>query len=231
MNYITTHRINRLFITAIIACLLPAAVFGQEMRKETLKGSATTGAGQTYAVFYSTGMPTDAIWPIGMKMTGDYATIRHTVEKGNGDNLSVNDKVPFRFIIALADGSTSNSADTRYWAAAMGFNTGAEGANTNLNPGWESSYVKTGCLDYSTAEFPSGWRLPTQRELMLMWLFRDAITAIYPSGQMTNTRSYWSATEKDATNAWLLEYNATSPQFKPVSKVTSNIHYRCVRDY
>lgn len=227
MNYITAHRINRLFITAIIACLLPAAVFGQEMRKETLKGSATP-----YAVFYSTGMPTDAIWPIGMKMTGDYATIRHTVEKGNGDNLSVNDKVPFRFIIAPTDGVPTNSSDTRYWAAAMGFNTGTGGANTNLNPGWTSSYVQAGCLDYYTTEFPKEtWRLPTQRELMLMWLFRDAINAIYPSGQMTSTRSYWCATEKDATNAWLLEYNETSPQFKPVSKVTGSIYFRCVKDY
>ena len=173
MNHITVHRINRLFITAIIACLLPAAAaLGQEMRKETLKGGSS-GGGSVYAVFYSAGMPADAVWP---------------------------------------------------------FNTGTGGDNTNLNPNGSGPYA-VGCLPYATTEFRDGWRLPTQRELMLMWVFRDAINTIYPAGQMTNTRSYWSATEKDATNAWLLEYNTTIPQFKSASKASSGIYYRCVRDY
>ncbi|WP_293713532.1 DUF1566 domain-containing protein [uncultured Parabacteroides sp.] len=225
MNHITVHRINRLFITAIIACLLPAAAaLGQEMRKETLKGGSS-GGGSVYAVFYSAGMPADAVWPIGMNLSRNKSTIRHTVEKGNGDNINVNDKVPFRFIIAPNDGNAE-----RYWAAAMSFNTGTGGDNTNLNPNGSGPYA-VGCLPYATTEFRDGWRLPTQRELMLMWVFRDAINTIYPAGQMTNTRSYWSATEKDATNAWLLEYNTTIPQFKSASKASSGIYYRCVRDY
>ena len=225
MNHITTHRIKRQFITAIIACLLPAAAaLGQEVRKETLKGSSS-GSGQAYAVFYSAGMSTDAIWPVGMSLSRNGSTIRHTVEKGNGDNINVNDKVPFRFIIAMAD------MDTRYWAAAMSFHTGTDRDNTNLNADGSATSTDFGCRNYRTTEFSTGWRLPTQRELMLMWVFRDAIADIYSSSALQQTRSYWSATEKDANNAWILEYNATTPQFKSVSKITGSIYFRCVRDY
>lgn len=225
MNNITTHRINRLFITVIAACLLPVlAVSGQEIRKETLKGN-TSGAGKAYAVFYSTGMAASAVWPIGMKLSRNGATIRHTPQKGNGDNISVNDKVPFRFIIAPAGPADGG---TRYWAAAMSFNTGTGGDNTNLNPNGGSSISNAGCRAYSTAEFPAGsWRLPTQRELILMWIFRNAINAIYPSALMTG-KSYWSATEYDDTNAYSLGEDGI---IEVKGKGSVSLYLRCVRDY
>lgn len=224
MNNITTHRINRLFITVIAACLLPVlAVSGQEIRKETLKGN-TSGAGQAYAVFYSTGMAASAVWPIGMKLSRNGATIRHTPQKGNGDNISVNDKVPFRFIIAPADPENT----TRYWAAAMSFNTGTGGDNTNLNPNGGGSITNIGCRAYSTAEFPAGsWRLPTQRELILMWIFRNAINAIYPSVQMTG-KIYWSATEYDNRHAYSLGEDGI---IEVKGKGSVSLYLRCVRDY
>lgn len=214
--------ISKLFITTIILYLLPAVTaFGQVLKKETdLKGSGTSGTTGTYAVFYASGLAESAIWPLGMNLMANKATIRHTHSKGNGNNIPVNDKVPFRFIIAPADGPSGEVS----WAVAMGLNTSA-----NSNLGTDGAGANTGCAAYSTSEFLSGWRLPTQREVMLMWLFREGIDAIYPGGQLS-TSPYWSATENTGSEAWYLNFSAIAPQSNTGSKSVSN-KYRCVRDY
>ena len=232
MNFKTEHMIPKLCITAILLCLLPAsAAFGQQLKKEKLKGTNSTNAGKDYAVFYSAGMPESAIWPLGMKLSRNYeggnrATIRHTQDKGNGNNTSVNDKVSFRFIVAPADGTGTVS-----WAAAMGFSA-LPGPNDNSNNRPNGTFApggKSGCNAYSTTEFPSGWRLPTQREMMLMWLFQVGINAIYSGGKLTNGQ-YWSATEYTADRAWYMDFSGTTPQSNFVVKTTT-YKYRCVRDY
>lgn len=220
MNKNNGNMTNRLsFITAAVCVLLPAAASGQELRKEALKGSTAA-----YAVIYSTGMPESAVWPLGMTLSRNEATIRHTTVEGNGNNINVNDKVPFRFIIA----PTTGPADF-YWAAAMGLNDGSNADLSEEGPG--SSAPRTGCRNYSTSEFPVGsWRLPTQRELLLMWLFRDAINTVYPSGSIS-AEKHWSATEKDGTNAWYVDFSATAPESKAAAKGSNNFKFRCVRDY
>lgn len=230
MNFKMKHMIHKLFITALILYLLPVAAFGQQLKRELLKGTgSTTTSGSNYAVFYAAGIPESAIWPLGMKLSRDGATIRHTASKGNGNNASVNDKVPFRFIIA----PTENTADTRFWAASMGFHGGTGGDNSNLNQdGNFNSGFNGGCKSYSTTEFPDGWRLPTQRELMLIWLFRKGINAIYstpPANTLANSK-YWSATEYEGDKAWYMDFSATAPQSGFESKVTA-LNFRCVRDY
>lgn len=225
--------INTRFITALLLCLLPAAAaFGQELRKENLKGTAGT-AGSDYAVFYSYGMPESAVWPLGMRLSRDGATIRHTEAKGNGDNLPINDRVPFRFIIAPAD---ENSGNTRFWAAAMGIHGGDGGDNENLNAdgAFAPSGFTGGCKGYSTPEFPSGWRLPTQREMMLMWLFQAGINTIYTGGQLGpsgGVSRYWTATEYSATEAWCFDFTDTQPQSIVATKGSGSYKVRCVRDY
>lgn len=221
MNFKTEYMIPKLLITAILLCLLPAsAAFGQQLKKENLKGTNSSNPGSNYAVFYSAGMPESAIWPLGMKLSRNGATIRHTAAKGNGNNTSVNDKVPFRFIVAPADGAGSVT-----WAAAMGF-TATD--NSNLNPDGTSA-SGSGCRNYSTTEFPGGWRLPTQREMMLMWLFREGINAVYSGGQLAEGQ-YWSATENTVDRAWYMDFSGTTPQSNFVVKTTA-YKYRCVRDY
>lgn len=218
--------INKRFIITITAgLLLASSVFGQELRKETLKGTgASESMGSTYAVFYASGMPVSAIWSLGMKLSKNGATIRHTTVEGNGGNMNVNDKVPYRFIIAPTELSGALK-----WAEAMSFNTGTGGANTNLEASGGGPLTDSGCNSYSTTEFPKGsWRLPTQRELQLMWLFREGINAIYAGNQL-QTVKYWSATEKDAANAWFVDFS-TTPSSASATKTTS-YNIRCVRDY
>ena len=228
MNFKMEHMIHKLFITALILSLLPVAAVGQQLKKEFRKGTNSANPGSDYAVFYSSGIPESAIWPLGMKLSRNGATIRHTESKGNGTNTSVNDKVPFRFIIAPTEESG------KYWAAAMGFHSGTEGDNMNLDPdGTFASGFSGGCKNYSTTEFPKGsWRLPTQRELMLMWLFREGINTIYaspPASKLTENK-YWSATEQATNKAWYMDFNATTPQSGFISKTTA-MYFRCVRDF
>ncbi len=218
--------IREFFITAVMVCLFPAsAVFGQQLQKENLKGTNSANSGRDYAVFYSAGIPESAIWPLGLRLSKDGATIRHTADKGNGDNISVNDKIPFRFIIAPTE-----EANTRYWAATMGFHGGEGGDNTNLNPdGNFDPNFTCGCKNYFTTEFPKGsWRMPTQREMMLMWLFRDGINAIYPDSQLSG--QYWTSTENTEVQAWYIDFSTTMPQSSAKTK-SKALKFRCVRDY
>lgn len=226
--------INTRFITALLLCLLPAAAaFGQELRKENLKGTAGT-AGSDYAVFYSYGMPESAVWPLGMKLSRGGATIRHNHAGGNGDNLPINDRVPFRFIIAPAD---ENNGNTRFWAAAMGFHGGGgtdrDNGNLNADGILDNTYTG-GCKDYKTPEFPSGWRLPTQREMMLMWLFKEGINTIYSGGKLEpsgGVSRYWTATESSPTEAWCFDFTVNQPQSVVATKGSGSYKVRCVRDY
>ena len=227
MNLKAEYMINRLFIAAVILSLLPAATaFGQELRKEKLIGTNPGNPGSNYAVFYSYGMSESAVWPLGMKLLVKNAdgtngsTIRHTHDKGNGENIPVNDKVPFRFIIAPVDGPDGAVS----WAAAMGIN-----ASANSNLGQDGTAITSGCASYKTDEFPSGWRLPTQREMMLMWLFKAGIDVIYSSGQLSAS-PYWTATENTAVEAWYLDFTTAAPQSDSAAK-TFSYKYRCVRDY
>ena len=74
----------------------PSGVFGQYIQKETI-------GEKTYAVIYADGLAGAARWAPGVKMMRNGTTIRHQVSKGNGGNLSVNDRIPFRFIVAPED--------------------------------------------------------------------------------------------------------------------------------
>ena len=227
MNFKTKYMISKSFITAIMLCLLPASfIFGQQLKIEKLKGTSSSNAGSNYAVFYSTGMPESAVWPLGMKLLKNGRTIRHFEEYAIGDNISVNDKVPFRFIIAPENLSITQSNGD--WAWAMGFTADA---NSNSNPDGIAD-DQAGCFKYSTDQFPDGWRLPTQRELMLMWLFREGINAIYNSDPFTG-KKYWSATErKNGTGAYYMLFDADYPELKSQAKTSNESNaVRCVRDY
>lgn len=211
--------ISKSFITAIILCLLPAATaFGQVLKKEMLKGTDSSNPGTNYAVFYASGMPESAIWPLGMNLMANKATIRHTHSGGNGSNISVNDRVPFRFIIAPKDGGSGT------WAVAMGLKSDANG-----DLGEVTSGMTSGCAAFGTSEFRSGWRMPTQREMMLMWLFREGIDAIYGSASLQD-EVYWTATESDKNQAWILSFSSIAPESN-ISGKTTSYKYRCVRDY
>lgn len=204
-------------LTVLICFGLPPRAFGQYIRKESV-------GGKTFAIIYSEELPKTARWEPGIKMMRNGATIRHQVSKGNGNNLSVNDKIPLRFIVAPTDiGPVS-------WIAATGVTDGDNNLNTDF-----TTQSNTGCRNYGTTTEGANrkWRVPTQRELQLMWLFREVIPQVYTGAPMedtTQSKRYWAATEQDATNAWYFDFKKNYPECSWQLK-TSTGYVRCVSDY
>lgn len=201
----------------VLVCLcFPLGAFGQYIQKEGIKG-------KDYAVIYSEGLAGAAQWGIGVKMVRNGATIRHQIDRGNSGNLLVNDKVPMRFIVAPTDVANVT------WMQAQG----VIGGNGNLNADFTSS-ADTGCRNYgkTAAGGDRTWRVPTQRELQLIWMFREPVGIIYPAAKMEDglSKKYWAATEKDADNAWFFDFKQGVPQCSWQPK-TSQSYVRCVSDY
>jgi hypothetical protein len=84
----------------------------------------------------------------------------------------------------------------------------------------------TGCKNEG-----EGWRLPTQRELMMMWIFNDALNdvleAVEVGGNALSANPYRSATEIDASYVWSVSFGigATTNQLK-----ATPYRVRCVRE-
>ena len=199
----------------------PTGVFGQYIQKETI-------GGKSYAVIYADGLAGAAQWSPGGEMMRGSTTIRHQVSKGNGGNLSVNDRIPFRFIVATEDIGDNN----KNWMTMQGVNDGGQNQNSDF-----TTTANTGCRWYGTTGAPGAgrkWRVPTQRELQLMWVFREAIGAIYKDNSMEEpgkTKRYWTSTEKGATDAWFFEFTPGVPYCDTQAKTTANGMVRCVSDY
>lgn len=213
-------------VLALLFAGFPTESRGQYVKVESM--SQVTDA----AVLYSDGIFPSAIWELGRNLTdkNTSATFRHTVNDGNGDNLNVNSKLPLRLLIAPTDlqGLT--------WSQAMGFDAQN---NNNLEATPVGGVIQSGCRNYTpSSDFPGyagvkGWRLPTQRELQLMWLLHDAIDQAFLKSGKYNKRhklsgNYWSATEENATQAWYFGFDG--PLCWPIDK-TTQYKVRCVRDY
>lgn len=205
-------------LSTVFMCLgFPSGAFGQYVQKESVNNVS-------FAIIYSEGLAGSAQWGVGINMMRNGATIRHQVAKGNGGNLSVNDKIPMRFIVAPTD------LDALTWTAAGGVNDGGNNLNADF-----SSFADTGCRHYGDAGQPGAgrtWRVPTQRELQLIWMFRVPVGVIYPNAPMVNTatKNYWASTEKDAGNAWFFDFKEGAPHCSWQAKSTT-AHVRCVSDY
>lgn len=205
----------------VLCCFgFPSGAFGQYIQKETI-------GGKTYAVIYADGLAGAAQWGIGVKMMRNGATIRHQANKGNGGNLSVNDRIPFRFIVASTDVANVT------WMQAGGITAG----NGNLNADFGPTTADTGCRHYGAAGQPGAgrkWRVPTQRELQLMWMFRQPIGFIYngnPMEEAGKTKKYWASTEKDTDKAWFFDFMPGIPYCDAQLRSTTGGVVRCVSDY
>lgn len=90
------------------------------------------------------------------------------------------------------------------------------------------------CKAYSEPDYPAGsWRLPTQRELILIWAFFDELSAQSGFTAFQTSQGYWSGAEDSSNSnyAWFgIVHNGS-----PVEKITSidsktgQNRVRCVR--
>lgn len=121
--------------------------------------------------------PKVAIWPIGTVLTRKNATVRHQVDKGNDGNIDVNGRISSRFIIDPEDFQNKSIQ----WIFASGFD---DSGNNNWAADFVSPNASRGCA--SVTRGGRKWRLPTQRELQLMWLLKQGINQIYTANKMDN---------------------------------------------
>lgn len=212
----------------------PSGLYGQCVKKIRLEDVEDVAVASTYAVIFGEGMPETAYWPLGKRLTRDDRTVRHRVSGGNGDNLNVNSRVAFRFIVAPEDApvSTADATKMMTWLQACG----SGGGSQDIVPKAAfSDPVATGCAAYNHGG--RKWRVPTQRELQLMWVLRDGIRYAYTGvsgASPMGTHRYWSSTEEPAAgtvyNAWIFDFSAIFPRSHPSDKA-GYVYVRCVSDY
>lgn len=88
--------------------------------------------------------------------------------------------------------------------------------NTAIN--WYGAF--TVCSNISGG----GWRLPTQRELILMWVLKRELERIGPF----YLSSYWSATDYQMTTGWTVDFSTGRTDL--YDKSIKSAVVRCVRE-
>lgn len=150
---------------------------------------------------------------------------------------SVNLNMSAYFIISpqnvYSDGTTNATAGGKSymdWATANGY---LATANTTT-PSVDNSATNTGCAMYrgkDGQDAPGTWRVPTQREGLLIMIFGDELNATSAQSGLVpfGYNGYWISTETNsfATNAWWLNFQ--SSDFYTSTKKSTR-YLRCVRD-
>ncbi len=133
---------------------------------------------------------------------------------------AINNKVSPKFLVATSD---YNSSNTILWAQACGWTAAS---NTNTSSAIVASPA-TGCNQYSQTGYPAGtWRVPTQREMIIIYLLRKELTAVN-SFNTTAYVEYWTSTIFDGSNVWCVDFGLGLSYNRAT---TSNYLLRCVTD-
>ncbi|WP_455638331.1 Lcl C-terminal domain-containing protein [Parabacteroides sp.] len=91
---------------------------------------------------------------------------------------------------------------------------------------WATAYRL--CKEYNGEGGGAGqWRLPTQRELYMIWVLHPQLIGKGGFVEFTTAR-YWSATEMDTSNAWIVNFHSGS--MYTISKGSTQEVVRCIRD-
>ena len=160
------------------------------------------------------------------KVTSDITTSTLTTPNDNGSNASdattkgINNKVSPKFAVAPADANGGRMT----WAAASGWHTDANYEDTGA-----SATASTGCAAYSNGSHGVGsWRLPTQRELILIYRFKDKLKSVGGVAFDLLSSSYLSATEDGGRYSYYLAFDTgvVNENYKTQESSLT----RCVRD-
>ena len=147
--------------------------------------------------------------------------------------LYINEKVSRKFCVSPdyinIDGSISATEVEMKWSQASGWGVGADGDDLgNIPP----SVPLTGCAAYggkSSASSERGlWRLPTARELLIIYSLKGQLSASSVVGFKPFSSSiYWSATEGISDYSWSVNFDrgyvSNGAKYSPD-------RVRCVRD-
>lgn len=112
----------------------------------------------------------------------------------------------------------SNKTVSRYFEVAK------NELNTDIN--WKNAIDE--CVGIAN-DGNGTWRLPTQRELMLIWTLQETIKVKSLDFTAFSTDFYWSATEINATKSWYTDFRNGSSYVVPKTN-TLGYKVRCIRD-
>lgn len=137
---------------------------------------------------------------------------------------ALNRSVAPRFVVAKTDCIVVlNSLFT--WAAACGWTT-----TSNTSSSGNIASPATGCHAYSEVGAGAGtWRLPTQRELMIIYLMRKELLISLAGfvDFVTDGTPYWSSSSNSTVEAWSMSF---SDGVMYNRAKTSTYKVRCIRD-
>lgn len=77
-----------------------------------------------------------------------------------------------------------------------------------------------------------GWRLPTQREMLLIWSVKNKLEALsgFDAFKTTDTDNrYWTMT-RDLNNRYLVDFKTGISEIRPFEGLSAPHFYRCVRE-
>lgn len=198
---------RRVLIMIIFAGFVtPATVNAQKVRKENNKVILDlTPAAR---------MPKDAITTTGKTWTGTPSNTEGPMAN-NSEVGTINATVFQKLEIAPHD---INSVGTIGTAGTMTMD-------------WVTAFGACKSTTYDNG----GWRLPTQRELMLIYIFRSAIEVIFKdssiNGTVFSTTYYHSATESTNYSSYCWGVNLSNGVSSIISKVDGGSKkVRCVRE-
>jgi hypothetical protein len=105
---------------------------------------------------------------------------------------------------------------------------GTIGINSTYTTNWATAFKA--CI--KSTHDSGNWRLPTQRELMLIWIFKPALEDIFSdediNGSAFDTSYYWSATEyPGGANSWSVNFSNGAMYNNPKENL---YRVRCVRE-
>lgn len=208
---------------------------GFENRKEVESKFLYSG------ILYGYTESADDAQPVTPK-TEVYRVTRHNQTEGSDSRYNPNRRISTLFAVATTDinenGGTTEEGTIRMkmdWAKAASLLATANNNNYEV----ESSATDKGCYMYrgkSGADPYGTWRLPTQRELMLIRILRNPLiktattTGIVDFSSVSDNGDsrYWSASESGASSSWRVNFDDTAATAS--SPKTDLIRVRCVRD-
>ena len=207
---------RQFFFTALLAGLIvaPAGLSAQEVYKEA-NASALGGYRVILDLTVKAGMPAGAV--TGTKKYTDISTASNSTWLINPTDNST-------WLINSENGSINATMYEKLEIAPGDLNNDATfGAGTAMD--WANAYNRCKNSTYDGG----GWRLPTQRELMMMWIFRLALNGAFNEigGLVFVSNYYWSATENYTHHAWCVHFDVGGTY---TNGKTRNNQVRCVRE-
>lgn len=129
--------------------------------------------------------------------------------------------MPAAAITTTSKGNTEAQLKTAAANATVFHRFAVAIADNSTSSNWSNAF--TVCSNLG-----AGWRLPTQRELMLMWVLKAELEKTSGFTKF-NANHYWSATEANSNTSWYV-YFYNGYTYLTNSKTTTS-RVRCVREF